>query len=96
MKIAFDKKLHFIVSLIIAIVASTAAANFIYALPIGGAGRRTATAYTVALLVTLAVGVAKELRDSRQPGNHFCRGDLMADLLGAAVGSLGAFVSYLL
>lgn len=96
MKIATDKKLHFIVSLVLGIVASTIIANAIYSLMPDNPGARTATAYGASLVVTLAIGIAKELKDRRQAGNHFCWKDLMADTVGAILGSLGAFVSYLI
>ncbi len=36
--------------------------------------------------LTISLGVAKEVHDSRQPRNHFCWKDLTADLAGVAVG----------
>lgn len=96
MKIPTDKVLHFIVSLILAILASTVIANAIYNLMPNNPGTRTATAYGAALFVTLAIGAWKEARDRKQAGNHFCWKDLAADTSGAVVGSLGAFVSYLI
>lgn len=96
MKIATDKMLHFIVSLLLAIVASTLLANVIYKIMPDNPGARTATAYGAALFATMAIGIAKEMKDRRQTGNHFCWKDIAADAAGAALGSLGAFVSYLL
>ena len=49
--------LHFIVSLILAILASTFIANAIYNIMPDNPGARTATAYGAALFVTLAIGV---------------------------------------
>ena len=72
-KVPTDKVLHFIVSLILAIIASTVIAN-----------------------VTLAIGVWKEICDRKQAGNHFCRKDLAADFAGAAIGSAGAFITYII
>lgn len=95
-KVPTDKVLHFIVSLILAILASTVIANAIYNLMPNNPGARTATAYGAALFVTLAIGVWKEARDRKQAGNHFCWKDLVADLAGAVIGSAGAFVSYLI
>ena len=93
-KVSTDKVLHFIVSLILAILASTVIA--IYYLMPNNPGARTVTAYGVALFVTLAIGVWKEVHDRKQIGNHFCLKDLAADLAGAVIGSVGAFISYLL
>ena len=95
-RIPTDKVLHFIVSLILAILASTFIANAIYNLMPDNPGARTATAYGAALFVTLAIGVCKELGDRKQAGNHFCWYDLAADAIGAVLGSFGAFVSYLI
>ena len=58
--------LHFIVSLLLAIIASAIIANAIYNLMPDNPGARTATAYGAALFVTLAIGVWKESRDRRQ------------------------------
>lgn len=96
MKIATDKIYHFLVSLILAIIASTLIANLIYNLMPDNPGARTATAYGAALFATMAIGVWKEARDRKQAGNHFCWKDLAADAVGALLGSVGAFVSYLL
>ena len=41
----------------------------------------------VAFTVAIAVGVWKEFRDRRQKGNHFCVWDIVADIVGAALGS---------
>ena len=95
-KVPTDKVLHFIVSLILAILASTVIANAIYNLMPNNPGACTATAYGAALFVTLAIGVWKEARDRKQADNHFCWTDLAADLAGAVIGSAGAFVSYLI
>ena len=62
-KVPTDKVLHFIVSLILAILASTFIANAIYNLMPDNPGARAATAYGAALFVTLAIGVWKEARD---------------------------------
>lgn len=41
----------------------------------------------VAFTVALAVGIWKEFRDRRQKGNHFCVWDIVADIIGAVLGS---------
>lgn len=58
--------LHFIVSLLLAIIASAIIANAIYNLMPDNPGARTATAYGAALFVTLAIGVWKEAHDRKQ------------------------------
>lgn len=95
-KVPSDKVLHFIVSLVLAILVSTVITTAIYNLMPDNPGARTATAYGAALFVTLAIGVWKEAHDRKQAGNHFCRKDLAADAVGAVLGSLGAFASYLI
>lgn len=95
-KVTTDKMLHFLVSVALAIIVSTVAANAIYTWMPDNPGIRTATAYGAALFATLAIGVWKECRDKKKEGNHFCWKDLSADAVGAVVGSAGAFVSYLI
>lgn len=47
------------------------------------------------LLLTLAVGIGKEIRDSRKPGEHFCVWDLVADFIGAlAATPVAYFANY--
>lgn len=96
MKIEEDKVYHFVVSLILALLASTLIANLMYAVMPDNPGCRAATSYGAALFATLAVGVAKEFRDKRQAGNRVCWRDLGADLVGALIGSVGALVTLLL
>ena len=96
-KIQLDKKLNFLVSLGLAIILSIILASVIR--PIAQevtAGTRTAIAYCISLIETMAIGIYKELRDHKQAGNHFCWYDLLADAAGALLGSLGAFVSYII
>lgn len=69
-KVPTDKMLHFIVSLLLAIVASTIIANAIYNIMPDNPGARTATAYGAALFATLAIGVWKESRDRKQAGRQ--------------------------
>lgn len=42
----------------------------------------------VGISVTMGLGFLKEVRDSRQKGNHFCFRDLTWDMLGATFGAL--------
>lgn len=39
-------------------------------------------AVCVTFALAFGIGIAKEVRDSRKPGNHFCVWDTLADLLG--------------
>ena len=39
----------------------------------------------ITLCAVMAVGILKEVRDSRQRGNHFCAWDLLADIVGAVL-----------
>lgn len=36
--------------------------------------------------ISFSLGLAKEFHDMRQPGNHFCWKDLLADVLGIGFG----------
>ena len=56
---------------------------------IGTVAREATDSKAAAFLATLAVGAAKESYDAQQPGNRFSRGDLAADVLGAALVTLG-------
>lgn len=77
----YDKKIHVFVSFCIAGVLSAFLAPVPFPTPwlVG----------LVAFVVAVAVGVGKEVYDRRH-GGHFCVWDLVADLLGAALGSLVA------
>lgn len=92
--IPYDKFLHFVFSLFMAIVLSTILANATYQLAPQFPGVRAICAWVLTFEATLAVGVWKELRDRKQSGNHFCWRDLIADALGAFVGSWFAFATY--
>lgn len=79
-----DKVLHFGVSLLIALGVGAA----LHAIPavtdnIGALGIALA-----AFVVTISVGLGKELRDASRPGNHFCVWDLLADVVGAVLGAV--------
>lgn len=74
-----DKKLHALVCFIIAAVVGALAAH------IPPHSERLTVA--VAFAVAVAVGLWKEARDRKQKGNHFCWWDLIADVIGASLGS---------
>ena len=96
MKISKDKVAHFIVSLVIALAVSSLFANVTYPLSPKNPWTRSWISFAAAMIVTLAIGIWKEIRDSKQPGNHFCLYDLLADFAGAAAGSMCGFLTYLL
>ena len=75
-----DKILHALVCFIIAVVVGTIAAHLLRAYS-------PWLTFGIALVAALAVGIWKELRDSKQKGNHFCVWDLIADLIGATAGA---------
>lgn len=50
-------------------------------------GHNEWTTAIVAFIVALLVGIGKEIRDSRENGNHFCVWDIVADIIGAVLGS---------
>lgn len=79
-----DKKLHVFVPFCIAGVLSA----FFSPIPFSTPWQ----AGLVALVVTMAVGVGKELYD-RKRGGHFCVWDLVADLAGATLGSIVAVMA---
>lgn len=78
-----DKTLHLALSAAISVALS----GISLLLPLSTWG-----APAFVFLPTMAVGVAKEIRDSRQQGNHFCRWDLLFDCLGALVGTTMAWM----
>lgn len=81
-----DKWLHFVVCLIISIVL----AGVFSLIPIG-----CASAAICVFILTLGIGVAKEISDSRKADGHFCVWDLAFDALGALPGTLLAcFANY--
>ena len=78
-----DKKLHLALSAAI----STALSGISLLLPLSTWG-----AAVFVFLLTMSVGIAKEIYDSRQQGNHFCCWDLLFDCLGALVGTSMAWL----
>lgn len=47
----------------------------------------------IAFAVAMAFGIWKEIKDSKQEGNHFCVWDLAWDVVGALSGSVLAFLA---
>ncbi|MHB2149119.1 YfiM family protein [Calditrichota bacterium LG25] len=78
--IAPDKGLHFLGSMMATIAsAKTLEQQFDF-------NKERSRAWAIGFSISL--GVAKELRDSRQPNNFFSWKDLTADCLGTALGRL--------
>lgn len=42
-------------------------------------------------MIVMAIGIGKEVRDSRQQGNHFCVWDLLADCISAVASAVVAY-----
>lgn len=49
-------------------------------------------AASITFIGTVAIGICKEIGDSRQRYNHFCVWDLLYDCLGALIASVMAWV----
>ena len=79
-KIAWDKQLHFFAGVAIAILSALGAGFLQYMNILNVVG--------VACVITampILAGLAKELRDMRQPNNRFDWKDLFATILGGAI-----------
>ena len=80
-----DKKLHAFIEFVIAAFIG-ALVSFIHC--------PTAwIAAAIAFVVALAFGIWKEVKDSKQKGNHFCVWDLCWDLVGCLAGAVVAFLA---
>ena len=73
-----DKAQHFMGSLISTVL--------VHQILFRSAGLEKMTSRQMAVGFSFSLGVLKEVRDSRQPGNHFSWKDLLADAAGIAVG----------
>lgn len=78
-KAGADKKLHVFFEFVIAALVGGIVAN----IPPHNPWLTAAIAFAVAI----AVGVWKEVKDSKRKGNHFCVWDLLWDAAGALAGS---------
>lgn len=47
----------------------------------------------IAFAVAFAFGIYKEVKDSKQKGNHFCVWDLAWDIVGCLVGAVFVFLA---
>lgn len=84
-KTGSDKKLHALVTFAIGAVLAGLLSVFKFPTSLLPAA--------IAFVAALAVGIAKECRDRKQTGNHFCVWDLIADALGALAGAALAFLA---
>lgn len=92
-KIPTDKLLHLLVCLIIALVAWLFSGLLIPKWPpVFIIILRSAISFLVAALFSLG----KEVYDSHQEGNHFCRNDLMWDMVGAIIGCIIGIAHFLI
>lgn len=80
-----DKALHFIVSLAIGALLAGLLSMARFLGPWWAA--------VITFLAVMAVGIAKEVRDVRQSGNHFCVWDLLCDAAGALVAAIVAWLA---
>lgn len=80
-----DKKFHVFCEFIIATIVG----SLMSLIHFPSAWIAAGIAYTVAL----AFGIWKEIRDSRQKGNHFCIWDLAWDQIGCLGGAVLAFLA---
>lgn len=80
-----DKRTHELVCCLIALAAGMTATAWSAA---SLAHMWTWLAALIGFVTAIIAGVAKELFDSRQKGNHFCVWDIVADARGALEGSV--------
>lgn len=84
-KTGSDKKLHvfceFVIAAFIGVLVS-----FIHFPP-------AIIAAVIAFAVAFAFGIYKEVKDSKQKGNHFCVWDLAWDIVGCLVGAVFVFLA---
>lgn len=73
-----DKYLHFLACQVIAFLTAKIVGCLV---PYGWA-------LLVGFVTAATVGLVKELRDRREPGNMFSWGDVIADLVGAVAGAV--------
>ena len=92
-KIPTDKLLHLLVCYILALVAWLFSGPIIPDWPVVFVIHiRLIIAFVVAALFS----VGKEVYDSKQPGNHFCKKDLCWDIIGTALGAVTGIIHLLI
>lgn len=92
-KIPTDKLLHLLVCFIIALVSWLFSGPLIPDWPtVSVIFFRILIAFVVAMLFS----IGKEVYDSKQDGNHFCKSDLLWDIIGAALGCIIGIIHLLI
>lgn len=84
-KTGSDKKLHALVTFAIGAVLAVILSFFKFPTSLLPAA--------ITFCAALAAGIAKECRDRKQTGNHFCIWDLLADAIGALAAATLAFLA---
>lgn len=92
-KIPTDKLLHLLVCFIIALVAWLYSGPLI---PDWPAVFVIIVRLIIAFALVAVFAVGKEIYDSRQSGNHFCRRDLIWDAIGAILGCVAGIIYILI
>jgi putative lipoprotein len=80
-----DKQQHIQVTALISLMTSSVAHEM---------GYTTTQSFWIGVASALAVGLGKELYDSRKSGTGFSGEDMMADGIGGTLGALPVFVFY--
>lgn len=84
-KTGSDKKLHVFCEFVIAAFIGVLVSFIHFSSAI--------IAAVIAFAVAFAFGIYKEVKDSKQKGNHFCVWDLAWDIVGCLVGAVLAFLA---
>ena len=84
-KTGSDKKLHVFWEFVIAALVGVLVSFLHFPSAFLGA--------VIAFAVAFAVGIYKEVKDSKQKGNHFCVWDLAWNVVGCIAGAILAFLS---
>lgn len=92
-KIPTDKLLHLLVCFILALVAWLFSGPII---PDWHVVFVILIRFTIAIVVATSFSVGKEIYDSKQPGNHFCKIDLRWDFIGTVLGCVTGIVHLLI
>ncbi len=92
-KIPTDKLLHLLVCFILALVAWLFSGPIIPNWPVVFV---ILIRLIIAFVVASLFSIGKEIYDSKQPGNHFCKRDLRWDFIGAVLGCIIGVVHLLI